>query len=167
MAGFPKGCIFPWKAIDSDHAGVGTLPNSHRWEDWELAIKEVKFVLDNLCYPHMIGFLHWERAQFEVKAGWAQGFFAASRSKSRDAYARLSASFAPQKWFWILKKENQLLPGYPSFVKAAKATAVAGSNMVSWLRGNGYNLRLQPKSTMKPRLYVLITVFALRLPAEK
>ena len=112
-----------------------------------IALGVVKCALEKIGIPYSIEFLPWKRAQSVVKAGRAHGFFAASRSDKRDAYARLSVPIAPQKWLWYLKKTSLLDPRDQSFIKNARVTATAGSNMGHWLRSKGYNIKFQPKST--------------------
>lgn len=112
-----------------------------------IAVDTVKCALNFMGQSYSIRFLPWERAQTEVKTGRAHGFFAASRSDKREAYAFFSIPIAPQKWIWYLRRESLLDPRETTFKKTVRVTATAGSNMGNWLRNNGYNLKLQPKKT--------------------
>jgi len=105
-----------------------------------LAADCVQCVLNKLDRDFVIKILPWQRAQSEVKAGKAHGFFSASRNDSRDQYAVLSASITDQFWNWYLKAGSKLDPLDPNFKISARTGSWFGSNSLNWLLENGYNV---------------------------
>lgn len=99
-----------------------------------IAVDSVRCILDRMGLQSEISVLPWVRAQRDVARGKASGFFAASRSTARDAYAEMSAPFIPQVWRWYAPA-NSVVDIHD---KAAKVGTLAGSVMERWLKENGY-----------------------------
>lgn len=108
-----------------------------------IAVDVVTCTLQRMGQRFEIELLPWARAQKLVEDGEAHGFFSASRSAARDAYARMSELVAPQVWQWYMPKGSTTDP-------AAKATlkvgTMMGSAMQTWLEENGYNVALKGRS---------------------
>ncbi len=104
------------------------------------AVQVVRCVLKKMGQPYEIKVVSWKRAQRMVKKGKAHGFFSASHNEIRDQYATISETIAAQKWNWYLLKENPMAPSDWSFKSKARVTAMFGSNMLTWLNKNGYNV---------------------------
>ncbi|MCP3925847.1 MAG: transporter substrate-binding domain-containing protein [Desulfobacterales bacterium] len=104
------------------------------------AVQVVKCVLRKMEQPYEIKVFPWKRAQRMVERGEAHGFFSASQNNIRNQYAKISYSIASQKWNWYLLKENPMNPADESFKKKASVTAMFGSNMLLWLKKNGYKI---------------------------
>ena len=111
------------------------------------AVLVVKELLEKMEVPYEIRVYPWERAQFMVKSGSAQGFFLASRNRKRDRYATLSEAIFSQKWNWYLLKNSPLNPTDESFKKATCVLVRFGSNMRHWLSANQYRITGSFKST--------------------
>lgn len=99
-----------------------------------IAVKAVTCVLEKMGHQADIVVLPWMRAQLQVAGGEAVGFFAASKSADRDAYAEMSRAFIPQVWGWYQLAEKSFDPAD----KALKVGVLAGSSMEKWLDDNGY-----------------------------
>ncbi|MDW6094840.1 transporter substrate-binding domain-containing protein [Vibrio rhizosphaerae] len=102
------------------------------------AVTVVKNILEKMEVPYEINVYPWERAQFMVKVGAAQGFFLASKNNKRDAYATFSEVIFPQKWNWYLLRGNPLNPTDESFKDKSCILVRFGSNMQYWLQANHY-----------------------------
>ena len=89
----------------------------------------------------------WNRAQFEVKRGIADGFFAGSKNDERELYAVRSIEVADQKWQWYLLKENNWDVTSSEFHSSAKVSSFLGANMQKWLIDNNYNITSKPTDT--------------------
>ncbi len=111
------------------------------------AVRVVTCVLEKMGRPYQIDVYPWKRAQKIVASGKAHGFFSASRNQMRDSYATISESIAEQKWNWYVLKGSSLTPVHDSFKKEAQVAAMLGSNMLTWLYENGYNVSGTPKDT--------------------
>jgi polar amino acid transport system substrate-binding protein len=98
------------------------------------AVKAVKCVLEKMGHKAEITVLPWVRAQKDVADGAANGFFAASKSADRDAFADMSAPFIPQVWKWYTAADKAV----DVTAKTAKVGVLAGSSMEKWLDENGY-----------------------------
>ncbi|KUI97336.1 hypothetical protein VRK_35250 [Vibrio sp. MEBiC08052] len=118
--------IWPPYQVYHDHLLEGT------------AVIVVKNILEKMEVPYEIQVYPWERAQFMVKTGAAQGFFLASRNSKRDVYATFSTVIFPQKWNWYLLRNNSLNPADESFKENACILVRFGSNMQYWLSANRY-----------------------------
>ncbi|HLO79011.1 MAG TPA: transporter substrate-binding domain-containing protein [Magnetospirillum sp.] len=99
-----------------------------------IAVDSVRCILDRMGLRSEISVLPWGRAQREVARGSASGFFAASRSTARDAYAEMSAPFIPQVWRWYSQADSVV----DIHNKAVKVGTLAGSGMERWLKEDGY-----------------------------
>jgi polar amino acid transport system substrate-binding protein len=75
------------------------------------------------------------------------GFFAASRNPERDSFGVMSASIADQKWQWFLLKNNKIDPSQPDFKDKATVAGFIGSNMLYWLKQNGFNIASKTVNT--------------------
>ncbi len=104
------------------------------------AVATVSCIMEMMDKSYEMRVLPWKDAQTEVKEQKAHGFFSASQNSKRDAYATLSTPIADQQWNWYLLKSNPLNPSDPTFKEKAKVAGIAGSNMVTWLTDNQYNI---------------------------
>ena len=104
------------------------------------AVATVSCVMEMMDKPFEVQVYPWKEAQQLVKDGKAHGFFSASKNSKRDAYATQSNPIADQQWNWYLLKETKLDPTSANFRKQAKVAGIAGSNMVTFLQDNGYQL---------------------------
>lgn len=111
-----------------------------------MAVRVVQCVAARQKVPLRITFLPWARAQVEAKGGQVDGFFAASRSAERDAYATLTDTIAPQEWRWyfLAKRADELDPRSAAFKQSAKVSSFRGANMQTWLEDNGYRAESPP-----------------------
>lgn len=107
------------------------------------AVKAVKCVIEKMGHKAEITVLPWVRAQKDVADGAANGFFAASKSADRDAFAEMSAPFIPQVWRWYTAADKSV----DVTSKTAKAGVLAGSSMEKWLDENGYTGTQKIQST--------------------
>lgn len=139
----------------SADAGRAVRLNTQEWPPYQtevggeprgLAVAAVTCVFARLGRDVEVRFLPWRRAQEEVVAGTADGYFAASASADRDVHAVLSAPIAPQTWTWYFLPATTLRPGEAAFPQQARVTATRGSNMAHWLRGRGYRLESEPRT---------------------
>ena len=112
-----------------------------------IAVDTVQCAAKALAIPVDIGFFPWKRAQVMVQTDSADGYFAASQSEQRDAYAVLSATIAPQEWRWYLLKTSTLDPRDDAFKSKARTSSFHGANMRDWLIENGYNADESPSRT--------------------
>lgn len=108
-----------------------------------IAVKAVKCIIEKMGHKADIAVLPWMRAQKEVADGAAAGFFAASKSADRDAYADMSQAFIPQVWRWYSLSDKSVDVG----AKSAKVGVLAGSSMEKWLDENGYTGTQKIQST--------------------
>lgn len=99
-----------------------------------VAVKVVQCIMGKLNTKADIEVLPWTRAQKTVQDGAAQGFFTASKSEERDAYAEMSKPIVPQVWRWYLPSDS----AKDVKAKDIKAGVLAGSSMQKWLDDNGY-----------------------------
>lgn len=111
------------------------------------AVDVVRCTLLKMKVPFEIHVVPWNRAQMLVKSYNAQGFFAGSQKKSRDEFAVMSEIIADQKWVWYLLKANPHSPENSDFKKKATVAGFRGSNMLSWMKENGYNVKTTPIDT--------------------
>lgn len=109
-----------------------------------IAVQTVQCAAHALTIPVNIEFFPWKRAQVMVQNNSADGFFAASQSDQRDAYAVLSATIAPQEWRWYLLKTSGMDPRSESFKHTARTSSFHGANMRDWLIQNGYTANDSP-----------------------
>lgn len=104
------------------------------------AVATVSCIMEMMDKSYEMQVHPWKEAQALVKENKAHGFFSASHNDKRDQYAILSKPIADQQWNWYLLKDSALNPNDPTFKEKAKVTGIAGSNMVTWLTDNQYNL---------------------------
>lgn len=105
-----------------------------------IAIETVRCILGRMGTRYRVVFLPWRRAQEDVRAGHADGFFAASHSAERDTYAEFSLPIAPQVWTWYFPRGAALQPGSSDFKSKARVSATSGSNMATFLSRQGYRI---------------------------
>jgi ABC-type amino acid transport substrate-binding protein len=99
-----------------------------------IAVKAVKCVVEKMGHKAEISVLPWVRAQKDVADGAAAGFFAASKSADRDAFAEMTQAFIPQVWRWYTPADKAV----DVSAKSTKVGVLAGSSMEKWLDENGY-----------------------------
>jgi len=109
-----------------------------------VAVNVVRCALDAANVPYEITFWPWARVQLMVRQDDLDGFFAASFSLERESYATLSAIIAPQEWRWYLLRDNPLDPASADFRAQARVSAYLGTNMLSWLQLNSFNVETAP-----------------------
>lgn len=122
-------------------------------EDGELKgpfLKVVQCVMERLNIPYDIKIVPWARAQYQVKSGEADAFFAGSESDRRRKYSEVSDLFGRQNWSWFYLKGTNV----ETYVRGGgdiyglKVAAYAGSNMLKTLNSLDYNVTFSP---LKPR----------------
>lgn len=74
----------------------------------------------------------WERAQRGTKEGLYNGFFVATKTKERDAYAVFSEPFYAIKWLYVIYKKSGITPDDMTFIDR-RFSADMGSARLSWL----------------------------------
>ncbi|MGH1487640.1 MAG: substrate-binding periplasmic protein, partial [Cellvibrionaceae bacterium] len=111
-----------------------------------VAVDGVRCALSKLDVKYSIKIMPWARAQAQVKAGKAHGFFAASRNDTRDAYAILSDVVVEQYWNWYLAPSITSDPSSDEFKSQVKVSSWLGSNSLKWLTKKGYKLGKSSKS---------------------
>ena len=99
-----------------------------------IAVKAVKCIVEKMGHKADMVVLPWTRAQKEVAEGAAAGFFAASKSPDRDAFAEMSQPFIPQVWRWYSLADKSV----DVSAKTTKMGVLAGSSMEKWLDENAY-----------------------------
>lgn len=111
------------------------------------SIEVVECVFEQLAIPYEITVLPWKRAERMVKVGSADGFFSASQSAERDVFAQRSVNIAPQNWVWYTLAESDIHPERADFKATAKVAGALGSNILSWLYAENYNVTAEVKTT--------------------
>ena len=127
-----------------------------------LAADVVHCVFERMKQPYEIRVVPWKRAQFMVRNGKADGFFAGSQNSDRDNYAKMSAIIADQKWMWFFKKKQPFRPKDPQFKTKMIVSSFQGANMQKWLVANGYTVSENPP---KDTLNLLRMLMADRIDA--
>ena len=112
-----------------------------------VAVDLVRCSLDKMKIPLELKVLPWKRAESAVKTGVIDGFFAASRNPVRDSFGVMSAPIADQKWQWFLLRNSKLDPSQHDFKDKAAVAGFIGSNMLYWLKQNGFNVVSQTVNT--------------------
>ena len=125
-----------------------SFPNKQGKADG-LAVRPVQCALEKMGVEFSIQFVPWKRAQSMVQDGVADGFFGASRSAERDAYATLSTTIAPQEWRWFLLADNASDPRSEAFRAHSKVSSFIGANMQEWLQQNGYDAEVVPATNQQ------------------
>lgn len=113
----------------------------------------VACVLDKMQIDYAISLEPWKRAQAEVQAGRASGFFPASRSDLRDTYASISANIMYAEFYFYYLKTAPYQPDTPNFKEKATVSAFWGSMRYQELESGGY--------TIGPRAYTFESLFDL------
>lgn len=103
-----------------------------------MAVDVVNCAAARMPFQLELEFVPWARAQKHAQEGQSDGFFAASQSETRDAYALRSVVIAPQEWRWYSLRSNPLQPGSPDFKVKARVSSFLGANMQAWLEEQGY-----------------------------
>lgn len=109
------------------------------------SVQVIECAFAELDMPFAIDVLPWKRAQAQVKEGFADGFFSASLNKKRDLYATRSIEIAPQNWVWYTLKSSNLNPGDEGFKSKATVAGTLGSNILTWLHAQNYNVTTEVK----------------------
>ena len=109
-----------------------------------LAVQVVQCAAQRMGLKLDMEFVPWARAQKHAQDGDSDGFFAASQSAARDAFASLSATIAPQEWRWYFLDKAALQPQHPDFKTKARVSSFLGANMQTWLTEQGYQSQLPP-----------------------
>jgi polar amino acid transport system substrate-binding protein len=100
----------------------------------------IKCVLEKIEQPYSIEFQPWLRAQIEVRAGRASGFFPATRDDQRDAYATFSNSLIEVESDFYSLKTSTLDPQNPEFKEKAIISALWGSTQYRDLHNENYKV---------------------------
>jgi ABC-type amino acid transport substrate-binding protein len=108
-----------------------------------IAVRAVLCAMGKLGQPVEIVFLPWSRAMSTARQGEADGYFGASQSADRDAWGTLSGRIADQKWVWYLPRDSRWDPFSPEFRQQARVTGMKGSNMMGWLRQQGFRVEAE------------------------
>lgn len=103
-----------------------------------IAVKAVRCAFERLKIPLAISVVPWNRAQNNTRDEKADGFFAASKNQERDQYAVLSKTLIPQDWVWFRGKDKK-----SELTKKSIHGALKGSNMLSHLKSEDYNVGLE------------------------
>ncbi|MCG7497282.1 transporter substrate-binding domain-containing protein [Vibrio sp. Of7-15] len=111
------------------------------------SIEVVECVFEKLAIPYEITVLPWKRAERMVKVGGADGFFSASQSDERDQFAQRSVDIAPQNWVWYTLVDSEMYPEREDFKEKAKVAGALGSNILSWLYAENYQVTAEVKTT--------------------
>jgi len=135
--------------------------NTQQWSpfEWEregvqggIAIDVVKCVVETLGQEVEIRFLPWKRAQVMVQNGAADGFFPASLSPERDAFAVRSDPVISVDWVWFTMKDSDWDIHSEKFKTEAVVAAERGSYYGSWLETSGYTVRFHPDNHLRMAL---------------
>jgi ABC-type amino acid transport substrate-binding protein len=100
-----------------------------------VAVEVVRCIAGKLGVAAELSVKPWVRAQKMVEDGDADGFFAASRSAERDAYATMSDPIAPQVWRWYLQASGDK---DPSKADGLRVGVLRGSAMEKFLADSKY-----------------------------
>ncbi|MCZ8235824.1 MAG: substrate-binding periplasmic protein [Inhella sp.] len=109
-----------------------------------LAVDVVVCAAKRLPLGLELEFVPWARAQKHAQEGQSDGFFAASQSAERDAYATRSVTIAPQEWRWYALRSRPWQPSHPEFKAQARVSSFLGANMQTWLKEQGYRVQSPP-----------------------
>lgn len=121
-----------------------------------LATRRVDCALQALQRPYQLQLLPWKRAQHEVQAGRADGFFAGARNAERDRYAQASVVIAPQVWTWFQLEDASVQPTDADFRSRATVASFLGAAMYDHLKEQGYP-RLEQARNMEQLTDWLLT----------
>ena len=112
-----------------------------------IAYDRVECALNLMNVKLVLNVRPWNRAQFEVQRGIADGFFAGSKNEEREQYAVRSVEIADQKWQWYMLKKSKWDVNSLDFQTNAKVSSFLGANMRKWLKENHYNITTAPSNT--------------------
>lgn len=112
-----------------------------------MAVEAVSCAARRLRLNLALEFVPWSRAQKHAKDGDSDGFFAASQSEARDAFAMRSVVIAPQEWRWFYLRSSALPPEHPDFKARARVSSFLGANMQVWLEEQGYGKQQAPRQS--------------------
>lgn len=116
-----------------------------------MSVRAVACIMARINQPYTIEKLPWKRAQVMTKVGGLDGFFSASKSDDRDAFAVQSKVFLPQKRSFFLLKKNLTKPFEtytPKYIKKHFLTAGRqGSNALKSLEQHGYKVVVKTRDT--------------------
>ena len=93
----------------------------------------VRCALKYLKQPYTLDRIPWKRAQESTEQGHYDGFFMASKNKTRDKYATLSNEIISIKWLFVTLQQNVIYPTQASFYNL-KFSADLGSARHQWLK---------------------------------
>lgn len=113
-----------------------------------MAVEVVQCAAARMPFQLTLEFVPWARAQKHAQEGQSDGFFAASQSEARDAYALRSVVMAPQEWRWYSLRSNPLQPNHPDFKPKARVSSFLGANMQTWLQEQGYVAQSPPTQSV-------------------
>ncbi|WP_051676951.1 substrate-binding periplasmic protein [Maridesulfovibrio frigidus] len=111
------------------------------------AVRVVKYSLKQMGVELDLIVVPWLRAQRMAKDGKVDGYFAASQNQERDRNGVRSSLIAEQRWNWYMLRDNKLDPSGADFKENATVAAFRGSNMLTWLKDNGYDVTASPPTT--------------------
>lgn len=112
-----------------------------------IAVEAVRCAARRLRLNLALEFVPWSRAQKHAQDGDSDGFFAASQSEARDAYALRSVVIAPQEWRWFYLRSSPLPPEHRDFKARARVSSFLGANMQVWLEEQGYGRQQPPRES--------------------
>lgn len=112
-----------------------------------MAVDAVVCAAQRLRIDLQLEFVPWSRAQKHALDGLSDGFFAASQSAARDAYATRSVVIAPQEWRWFYLRSSALPPQHADFRARARVSSFLGANMQLWLEEQGYGKQHPPRES--------------------
>ncbi|WP_426417668.1 transporter substrate-binding domain-containing protein [Aestuariirhabdus sp. LZHN29] len=110
-----------------------------------IATDKVRCILGHMGIELEIELLPWARAQKRVQNGKGDGFYAASENALRNQYATLSAPILQGDWLWYQQPNAKLKTDSGLFRSNARVGTTFGTNMHSWLKGNGYQVTAHEK----------------------
>jgi len=96
------------------------------------ALPVVICILEKIERPFEFIDVPWKRAQTGTQKGTFDGFFIASRTESRDAYAVASSPLMYTEWYFVTNKAQSLTPESSGF-KGLSFGANLGTARYMWL----------------------------------
>lgn len=112
-----------------------------------VAVDRVRCSFNKMNVKLKVLVVPWKRAQILAENGEVDGFFAGSQNSHRDSYAVMSDIIAEQKWQWYWLKSNHQNPNSDLFKRDARIGAFLGSNMMKWVKKQGFTLYSTPLTT--------------------
>ena len=89
-------------------------------------------ILEKIDQPYEFIDVPWKRAQAGTQSGTYDGFFIASRTQNRDAYAVTSSPLMYTEWYFVTNKAQTLTPENSGF-KGLNFGANIGTARYQWL----------------------------------